>query len=188
MPRPSPSSDSSMSEPRVPSPGKGEGGEGSVVMPTNEADDPELGAREHPSRSLKILSGGLLAAAGVGATVWAASFGFGAIDQPGPGFWPVVLGVALCASALLFLLANRDLKELFFDSDLAIAAIMLSAVVVYILLFEHVHFVVAAPLLVAGTMYLAGTRNIVAILLTSVLSTAGAWLLFFEILNVSLPL
>lgn len=186
MQQPSPSSDSSMSEPPVPSPA--EGGEGSAVVLPTEPDDGELGARDHPRRSLKILSGGVLAAAGVGATVWAASFGFGAIDQPGPGFWPVVLGVALCASALLFLLANRDLKELFFDSDLGVAAIMLTAVFIYILLFEHVHFVVAAPLLVAGTMYLAGARKLVAIVLTSVLSTVGAWLLFFEILNVSLPL
>lgn len=144
--------------------------------------------REEPSRLLKSVSGFALIAVGVVAAVWALQFGFGAVSQPGPGFWPVVLGAALCVSAAIFVVTNRDLKELAFGSDIGIAAVMLVAVVGYILLFEHVHFVVAAPLLVAGTQYLAGTRNVIAIVLTSVLATAGAWFLFFQILNVSLPL
>jgi len=155
---------------------------------TDGIDEQEGEGLEAPNPLLKLLSGGALAVAGIAAVGWAMSFGFGAFGQPGPGFWPVLLGGALLVSAVVFVVTNRDAKEELVGKDVRIAAIMLVAVIAYILLFDHVHFLVAAPLLVAGMQYLAGEKRILAIVVTSTLSTLGAWVLFFQILNVSLPL
>lgn len=141
-----------------------------------------------PNRRAKLISGASLAAVGLAAAAWAVGFGFGAVDAPGPGFWPALLGAILVVGAVVFALRDRDQKEESVTADLGLVAVMLLAIVAYILLFAHVHFLVAAPLLLVGTQYLAGSRNVFAILLTSVLGTAGAWVLFFQILNVSLPL
>jgi drug/metabolite transporter (DMT)-like permease len=178
----------SMSDSTAPDPASPAQDPGLPAEPSTGSGNGADEGREHMDRRLKVISGAALAGVGILAAAWAAGFGFGSVDQPGPGFWPVLLGAVLCVSAIIFVMTNRDLKEMAFGSDLGLAALMLAAVVGYILLFEHVHFLVAAPLLLAGTQYLAGTRNLLAIILTSVLGTAGAWVLFFQILNVSLPL
>lgn len=154
-------------------------------VPEDIGNDGGWGA---PNRRAKMISGVSLAIVGLAATMWAAGFGVGSVDAPGPGFWPALLGGILVVGAVVFALGDRDRKEEALTADLGLVALMLLAIVACIFLFAHVHFLVAAPLLLAVTQYLAGTRSAVAILLTSVLGTAGAWVLFFQILNVSLPL
>lgn len=137
---------------------------------------------------LKPLGAAVLAFLGVGATVWAITFDVGSLDRPGAGLWPVTLGSALAVSAVVFLLFNRDGKEGVFGREQIDALIAIASIVAFIVLFQHVHFVAGALVLMAGCQLAAGARKPLSIAVTCVLATAAAWVLFFVILGVSTPL
>ncbi len=128
-----------------------------------------------------VLIGGAEILSGIG-------FGFGSVDQPGAGFWPAVLGGALVLSAVAFLVFVRDRKEGAFGAELWNALIVVGSIVVFVLLFEHVHFAVASVVLLTGCQLAAGARRWLPIVLTSVVGTAAAWILFFVVLGVTTPL
>ncbi|APX33055.1 hypothetical protein BH708_10420 [Brachybacterium sp. P6-10-X1] len=139
-------------------------------------------------RALKPLGAGVLALVGIGAIVWAITFDVGSLDRPGAGLWPVALGGALTLGAAVFLVVNRDGKEGAFGREQVDAVIAVASIIAFILLFQHVHFVPAALVLMAGCQFAAGARRPVPIAVTCVLATAAAWVLFFVVLGVSTPL
>lgn len=139
-------------------------------------------------KALKPVGAGVLALLGVGAIIWAITFDVGSLDRPGAGLWPVVLGGALTLGALVFLVFNRDGKEGAFGREQVDAVIAIASIIAFILLFQHVHFVPAAVVLMAGCQLAAGARRPLPIAVTCVLATAAAWVLFFVVLGVSTPL
>lgn len=156
---------------------------GDHAAPSEEQSTPS--ARQ---KVLKPLGAAILASLGAGAVLWAITFDVGSLDRPGAGLWPVTLGGALTVGAVVFLVVNRDGKEGVFGREQIDAAIAIASIVAFIVLFQYVHFVPAALVLMAGCQLAAGARRPLQIALTCVLATAAAWVLFFVVLGVSLPL
>lgn len=142
----------------------------------------------HRQRALKPIGAVALALIGLGAIGAGIGFGPGSLDRPGPGLWPVALGGALVLSTIAFLVFNRDGKEGAFDRDGRHALLVVASIVAFILLFEHVSFLLASVVLLLGCQLAAGARSWWVIALTCVLGTAAAWFLFFQVLGVSAPL
>jgi putative tricarboxylic transport membrane protein len=139
-------------------------------------------------RVLKPVGAAVLALLGVGAILSGVAFGAGSLDSPGPGMWPAVLGGALVLSAVAFLVFNRDGKERAFGREVWNALIVVGSIVAFVLLFEHVSFLLASVVLLAGCQLAAGATRWLTIAITCVLGTGAAWLLFFVVLGVTTPL
>jgi len=107
---------------------------------------------------------------------------------------PQIVAFALVTFGALLLLRSlfkkpddHDLTRVFSASELgkfiAIIAIMLAAT----LGFQHLHFLVVAPVLVAVTMWMFGPIRPVSLVLTSTLGPLIIWLLGTEVLGRVLP-
>lgn len=139
-------------------------------------------------RALKPIGAAVLVLLGGGAIVSGVGFGAGSLDHPGPGMWPLALGAALVLSTVVFLVVNRDGKEGAFGPEAWNALTVIGSIVAFILLFEHVSFLLAAVVLLAGCQIAAGATRWLTIAITCVVGTGAAWLLFFVVLGVTTPL
>lgn len=145
-------------------------------------------AGDATQRALKPIGAAVLALLGGGAILSGVAFGTGALDRPGPGMWPAVLGAALVLSTAAFLVLNQDGKEGAFGPEVWNALIVVGSIVAFVLLFEHVSFLLASVVLLAGCQLAAGARRWLTITITCVVGTGAAWLLFFVALGVMTPL
>lgn len=137
--------------------------------------------------SRRITAAIAFVAFGIAVCVWTVSIGIGTPSEPGPGFWPFILGVVSIAAAVIFAVVSRDSKgEPFTRSSLVGAGLMIS-VGVFIVLMQQVHFTVAAAFLLVVGQLLAGERRWIRISVVTVVATAACWFLFFELLGVPTP-
>jgi hypothetical protein len=139
-------------------------------------------------RVLKPIGAAVFVLLGAAAIISGAAFGVGAPDRPGPGMWPAALGSALAVGAIAFFVFNRDGKEGAFGPEVWNALIVVGSIVTFVLLFEHVSFLLASVVLLAGCQIAAGATRWLTIAITCVVGTAAAWLLFFVVLGVATPL
>ena len=138
-------------------------------------------------RVLRPIGAAVFVLLGVWAILSGVDFGAGALDRPGPGLWPVALGAALVLSAVAFFVFNRDGKEGAFGPEVWNALIVVASIVAFVLLFEHVSFLLASVVLLAGCQIAAGATRWLPIAITCVVGTGAAWLLFFVVLGVTTP-
>lgn len=157
-----------------------------------DVDDPNAGAGEGGEGRVAQLPRRLAAAIafiafGVAVCLWTVSIGIGTPSEPGPGFWPFLLGAVIVAAAIVFLVVTRDGKGEPFGRSSLIGAGLIVSVAVFVVLMEYVHFAVAAAFLLVVGQLLAGERNWIRIGLITVITTAACWFLFFELLGVPTP-
>lgn len=164
---------------------------GRGAAPVGDADDLDVPSEaEEPQprqRALKPIGAAVFVLVGVAAVVSAIGFGTGTFDRPGPGLWPATLGAALIVSAVVFFVFNRDGKEGAFGPEVWNALIVVGSIVAFIVLFEHVSFLVASVVLLAGCQIAAGSRRWLPVVITCVAGTAAAYVLFFIVLGVTTP-
>lgn len=161
---------------------------GTPVGGADELDQPSEADEAQPSqRALKPIGAAVFVLVGIAALISAVGFGTGSFDRPGPGLWPATLGAALVVSAVVFFVWNRDGKEGAFGSEVWNALIVVGSIVAFILLFEHVSFLVASVVLLAGCQLAAGARRWLPVVITCVAGTAAAYVLFFIVLGVTTP-
>lgn len=163
-------------------------GAGDAVVGADGDDQGQSDEAAPTQRALKPIGAAVFVLLGIAAMVSAIGFGTGSLDRPGPGLWPTILAAGLILSAVVFLVVNRDGKEGAFGAEVWNALIVVGSIVVFILLFEHVSFLVASVVLLAGCQLAAGARRWLPIALTCVLGTAAAYALFFVVLGIATPL
>lgn len=74
------------------------------------------------------------------------------------------------------------------DKGIRAALLVIGLCVLFVLLFKPLGYVITAALVSAVIMYLIGKRNIVQMVLVSVLVPLGMWLIFYKVLSVNIPL
>ena len=97
----------------------------------------------------------------------------------------VVLGLAQTATAL-----RSGVNPPKFDVDKRAASLFAAAVamsVIYVLLVDTVGFLIMTPLLLVGLMILFGERNLIKMLVISIVTTVCIWLLFTKVFMIFLP-
>ncbi len=128
-----------------------------------------------------------LAAAGAVLAILARPIPLGTVGEPGPGFFPSVLGLALVVLGVLAALrarAERSTETVPVLEPRAVATML--ALAAAVLAFEPLGFLPTA-LLFLGVLFRAlglGWRNAV---LLSLAIGGGAWLVFDQALSVQLP-
>lgn len=110
--------------------------------------------------------------------------------EPGPGLFPMLVGVLMCIAASLHLMQNLRAKfeegQISEGSNLAIGLLIL-AIAGYILLLPRAGFAVSACILLLCTLTIYGMPNFLNRLGTALLGTAMAYLLFTKVLGVNMP-
>jgi len=74
------------------------------------------------------------------------------------------------------------------DKGVQAALIVIALCVVFVLLFKPLGYVLTGALISAVIMYLIGKRNVVQMVLVSLLVPLGMWLIFYKVLTVNIPM
>jgi hypothetical protein len=112
---------------------------------------------------------------------------------PGPGFFPLLLGVLFSLLSLLLLIGSISRQEEGDKKGIGSHAAALRTVLYLFVLFgfyfffERLGFLLTVFLFMTGVLYLFGKRPIRSSLCISVLVTFFAYLIFVKLLSVSLP-
>jgi putative tricarboxylic transport membrane protein len=112
---------------------------------------------------------------------------------PGPGFFPLLLGVLFSALSLLLLIRSvarqeeGDKKEGGSQFPILRAVVYLFVLFGFYFFFERLGFILTLFLFMSGVLYLFGRRSIRSSLSISVLATFFAYLVFVKLLSVPLP-
>lgn len=129
----------------------------------------------------------------------ARSFGYSIWDRygPGPGFFPILLGLVLCALSVILFLArvvkrtkpSEDLTEAesLRLSDINKSLIYLLAIICFYFLFDRLGSLPTIFLFMMVVLYLMNHRPLKLSLSVSILTTALGYVLFVRMLGVPLP-
>lgn len=124
---------------------------------------------------------------------WGATFySMGNSARPGPGYFPLGLGLllAILGSMVLFkslTLETEDGEPIGPIAWRPLALIVLS-VAVFGLLLPRLGMVVSLPLLVLMASYAGDEFRIGEVIINSIILTAGSWAIFIYGLNLTIPL
>jgi hypothetical protein len=157
--------------------------------PFSETSGPDTSSWSIPSRQGELCAAAALLLVGV-FFVWpSASLKFGSIEQPGPGFFPLVLGVALSALATAIGFARlrqpRDGEMVAFGHrDVLIAFAALIALPV---LFERLGAYATLGLFMAALLVLIGRVSPALAIAASAAAMLAVWGFFQVLLGVRLP-
>ena len=137
-------------------------------------------------------SGLMFIAIGIGFAWGATSYNFGSSAKPGPGFFPLGLGVllALLGSLVLFKALTIEVEGGDPVGSFAWKPLLtiLLAVVVFGLALPKLGMAVTLPLLVLIASLAGGEFSLKDALINSVVLTVGCWVIFIYGLKLTLPL
>ena len=126
---------------------------------------------------------------GVGVIIGALKLRVGSATEPQPGFFPFVGGVLLLIlSSILFVqgLRGRSLGTKAFG-ELRRPAILIVAMVVYVVILDGVGYVIATIMLSAIVLRILETKSWWVIVVASLVLSVGSYILFDRLLGVTLP-
>lgn len=139
-----------------------------------------------------LWSGLLFVVAGVAFAIGATSYRLGQSARPGPGYFPLGLGVLLAGLGLIVLLRAYTVDAPDRGRIGAIAWRPLLVVVGSILLFAvtltHLGMAIALPLLVICISFAGDEFHWKGVLVNSSVLTIGSWLIFIEGLGLIIPM
>jgi hypothetical protein len=139
------------------------------------------------------ISGFFWLAVGVFLTVWSNGYRVGTIIKPGPGFFPLGVGLLLILFSLVLLIKEGRRRSPKTGlppfapggwKKVACTVIILVASVVF---FERLGFLITFFLLVVSTMRWAGSQTWKRTLVTALCSSLGVYLVFVLMLKQQLP-
>lgn len=138
-----------------------------------------------------FVSGLLFIAVGIGFAVGATEYSFGVSARPGPGYFPLLLGLIQAALGAIVLFKSLTVESADGDPVGAIAwkplALVLGAVVLFGLLLPKAGMVVAVPVLVVISSLAGDEFHWKGVAITTVLLTLGSWLVFVKGLGLTIP-
>jgi len=117
------------------------------------------------------------------------------IMKIGPSFFPELLAYGLIFFSCILIgyamvgkTKGRADPIRWHDQGIRRALISLLAIIVYAALFKTLGYPVCTFLLAGGIMFLLGKRQPLVLLGTSIAITLGVWLIFAQLLKLSLPM
>ncbi len=135
------------------------------------------------------MAGLILILIGAGVIVGALKLRVGSATEPQPGFFPFVGGVLLLVLSSVLLvqaLRGRGIGSRAFG-ELRRPAILIAAMVVYVIILEGVGYVIATIILSAVILRILETKSWWALAVVSLVLSIGSYLLFDRLLGVTLP-
>lgn len=136
-------------------------------------------------------SGVMFLAIGVGFAIGATSYSFGTSAKPGPGYFPLLLGVilAILGTAVLFksITIESDGGDPIGDIAWKPLLLILGGVVVFGLLLPRLGMVVTVPLLILISSLGGDEFHWKGVVATAVILTVGSWVIFVKGLNLTIP-
>lgn len=152
-------------------------------------------ARRQGTHVRDLAGGVLLIAVGLGFAAGSLQYGLGTSVRPGPGYFPLGLGVLLAlVGAVLSVQAVRP-DEIDAGDDGRIGPLawrplvcVLGAALLFAVLLPRLGLLVSLPVLVLVSALAVPQPNWKATGLLAALLTLGAWLLFSRALGLSLPI
>lgn len=129
---------------------------------------------------------------GVGTAIAAGAYhlGIGALNSPGPGLFPFVIGLSMAGLSLsvaatgLWTAAPPAAKT---HRRAAPAIAVIVALILYALALERIGFLLCTLLFLTGLLGVLGRRNWPVAVAASVFITAGSYLIFAKFLKINLP-
>ncbi len=126
-------------------------------------------------------------------SIWSSHYRVGNIIKPGPGFFPLGLGLLLILFALILIVKQTRKTSAvpqtpsFVPGGWRRVAYVVSILLVSTFAFEHLGVLVTFFLLVIFTMRWAGSQTWRRSLLTGIFSVLGIYLVFVVVLKQQLP-
>ena len=141
------------------------------------------------ARAAGLAAAVMLLAIGVGQTAMALNLPRGTLAEPGPGVFPLLVGVLMSAASLACLLqAILERNPLGIDlRSAARPAVLVAALVAFLVLLPLVGFIVPSLLLQVITLQVFGMHGAWRRLAAAALTTAAAVLIFEILLGVQFP-
>lgn len=137
-------------------------------------------------------SGLLFLSVGAGFAIGATHYAFGQSARPGPGYFPLILGLMLAVLGLAVLFKALTIESEGGDPIGALAwrplLLILGSVVLFGLLLPKLGLVVTLPLLIIGAGLAGDEFRWRDAILSAVILTGLAWLVFIKGLSLTLPL
>jgi putative tricarboxylic transport membrane protein len=120
------------------------------------------------------------------------NLGLGALNRPGPGLFPFVIGVGMALLSLsVMATAFRVVKAPVLDTEtrrvLPVVAVV-AALVFYTVALERIGFVLCTLLFLIGLLGALGRSSWLTALTASVGITVGSYLIFAKLLKINLPI
>lgn len=138
-----------------------------------------------------FVSGLLFIAVGAGFAIGATEYSFGVSARPGPGYFPLLLGLIQAVLGAIVLFKSLTVESTDGDPIGAFAwkplGLILGAVVLFGLLLPRVGMVIAVPLLVIISSLAGDEFHWKGVAITTVLLTVGSWLVFVKGLGLTIP-
>ena len=137
-------------------------------------------------------SGLLFLVAGLGFAWGATLYNFGTSARPGPGYFPLGLGVILALLGIFIVIQSLTIKpdgdERIGDWPIKPALWILGAVAVFGLALPKLGLAVSLPLLIGLSSLASGEFHWKEVLITSIVLTVGSWAIFIKGLGLIIPL
>ncbi len=110
----------------------------------------------------------------------------GDLSEPGPGWYPIILSLALLAMAAVLLVTSMRQRVAWGSvlNRIIVIAVILSCTV---LVYEPLGYVLTMFLMMLITLRVLGTRNWITLILLSAILSGGTYWLFAVVFFVPLP-
>jgi hypothetical protein len=156
----------------------------------DEASTPDGSAWSIGSRRGELSATAALAFVGVFFVWGSTALKFGSVEQPGPGFFPLVLGVALCA--LVAAIGFERLRQPSDGETIALGhrdvLIAFAALIALPILFERLGAYATLGLFMAALLVLIGRVSPILAVPAAAAAMVAVWAFFKVLLGVRLPL
>ncbi|MDC7244419.1 MAG: tripartite tricarboxylate transporter TctB family protein [Sphaerochaetaceae bacterium] len=122
--------------------------------------------------------------------VAASQFPEGADGVPGPGFFPVILGIMIILLSVLQLFNTRKDKDddtKFMNEGTRRVLISCAIIIGYLVGMEVLGFIVSTPIFLFSIMWYFSVRKVSTLISIPLVSTGILYFVFLKFLSVSLP-
>lgn len=137
-------------------------------------------------------SGVMFLAVGLAFAFGATGYSFGVSARPGPGYFPLILGVMLALLGAIVLFKALTIESDGGDPIGAIAwkplLLILGAVILFGALLPRLGMVVTVPLLILVASLGGDEFHLETVAIMAALLTVGSWLVFVKGLGLTIPL
>ena len=139
-----------------------------------------------------FVSGVMFIAIGLGFAIGATTYSFGTSAKPGPGYFPLLLGLILAVLGAMVLFKALTIESDGGDPIGRIAwkplLLILGAVILFGALLPRLGMAITVPILIVIASFGGDEFHWKGVLATCVLLTVGSYLVFVKGLNLTIPM